>query len=172
MVRSAQSQTNRFVERCDWSDDDLSFRGTIALISGALKSKGEERTSTHYNADPATAKLLLRITISVSQLSIYGAVADRSEKLAQQISSHSSTGTWIPVVKMNNVSESIVASADVSILIRSSMINVPAQGNSMQQRGKIPKNLLEYFPVSEASDDTGFIGKIPAGQCFVTFQDI
>ena len=47
-----------------------------ALFRGTLKNKGSGRTSIHYNADPATAELLLRIVISVNQLSICGAAAD------------------------------------------------------------------------------------------------
>ena len=74
------------------------FRGTSALFRGVVKSRGGGRTSTNYNADPATAELLFRIFISVNQLSVYGAAADWCEKLAQQISDHSSS--WNPVAKV------------------------------------------------------------------------
>ena len=85
------------------------------------------------NADPATAELLLRIIISVNQLSIYGAVADWCEELAQQISDHSSSSTGNPVANVNNESESKVAPTVVSILTNSLLINVPAEGNLVQQ---------------------------------------
>ena len=61
------------------------FRGTNALSRGSLKNKGSGKTSIHDNCHPATAELLFRIIISVNQLSIYGAVADWCEELAQQI---------------------------------------------------------------------------------------
>ena len=62
MVLNAHSQSKRFVER---------------LV--------KKKTSVLYNGESATAKLSSRILVSVSQLSIYGAVADWCEALAQQI---------------------------------------------------------------------------------------
>ena len=59
------------------------FRETSALFRGALKSKGGGKLSIHCIWDPATAGLLFRILISVSQLSFYRAVADWCEELAQ-----------------------------------------------------------------------------------------
>ena len=75
----------------------LLFRGTSALFRGALKSKGGERSWIHYNADPATAELLLRSIVSVNQMSINGAAANWCEELAQQISDLSSSSTRNPV---------------------------------------------------------------------------
>ena len=69
------------------------FRGTRALFRGALKSKGGGQLSIHNNGDPATAEMSFRIIIAANLLSIYGAVADWCEELAQQISDHSSSGT-------------------------------------------------------------------------------
>ena len=82
------------------------FRGTSVFFRGAFKIKGGGRSSIHYNADPATAELLLRIIISVKQLSIYGAVSDWCEEFAQLISDRSSSSTWNPVAKVNDESES------------------------------------------------------------------
>ena len=65
--------------------------GASAFFGGVLQHKGRGRTSIHCNADPATAELLFRIIIPVSQLSIYGAVAAWCEELAPQISDHSSS---------------------------------------------------------------------------------
>ena len=45
-------------------------RGTSPLSRGPLKSKGGGKTSIHYKAELATAELLLRIVVSVHQLSI------------------------------------------------------------------------------------------------------
>ena len=54
------------------------FRGTSALSSGwtSGKGKGGGKTSIHYKVEPTTAELLLRIIVSVSQLRIYGAIAN------------------------------------------------------------------------------------------------
>ena len=60
-------------------------RGTSALARGPLKSKGDGRISIHYNAEPATAEQLLRIIVSVNQPSVFGAVAEWCQDLAQQI---------------------------------------------------------------------------------------
>ena len=84
-------------------------RGTSALSRGSLKSKEGGKPSIHYNGDSATAELVLRIIISVNQLSINGAVSDRCEELAQQISDHPSSSTGKLVAKMNDESESKVA---------------------------------------------------------------
>ena len=93
MVRNAHPQTKRIVEPCCRSDDDNlresghpPLKGTSALFRGLFTSKGGGRSPIHYNADPATAELLYRIIISVSHLSMYGAVADWCEELVQQIS--------------------------------------------------------------------------------------
>ena len=43
---------------------------------------------------------------SINSFSVYGAVADWCEELAQQISDHSSTGTGNPLAKANDESES------------------------------------------------------------------
>ena len=57
-----------------------------------------------------------------------GTVADWCEKFAQQISG-SSSGTGKMVAQVNDESESKVAPTVVSILTKSPLINVPAQGN-------------------------------------------
>ena len=56
-----------------------------------------------------TAELLFRIIVSVNQLSLYGAVSDWCQELAQLISAHSSSSTGNTVAKMNDESESKVA---------------------------------------------------------------
>ena len=95
-----------------------------------------EEHQLHYNADPATAELMLRMLVSVNHLSMKGAFADWYEELAQQISDVSSTGTGIPVAKANDESESKVAPTVVLILAGSLLLNVPARGNSVQQHSE------------------------------------
>ena len=47
-----------------------------------MKSKGNGKSSIHFNGSDDTVKVVLRTIISVNQLSIYGAVADMCEELA------------------------------------------------------------------------------------------
>ena len=51
-------------------------RGTRALETGTLKSKGGGKLSIHFCGDHETAEVVVPTVISVNQLSIYGAVAD------------------------------------------------------------------------------------------------
>ena len=74
-----------------------------------MKSDGGGRKSVRFYAEPETAELLLRTIISVNHFSIHGAVADRCEELAQQLSDHSSCSTGNLVAKMKKDSESKVA---------------------------------------------------------------
>ena len=57
------------------------FRCTSALGRGQLRSKGEGRTTIHFTASDDNAQLLLKLVISVNQLSLYGAVADLIKEL-------------------------------------------------------------------------------------------
>ena len=58
----------------------LTFRATSPLSRALLKSKGHRKLSIHFAADELTIDTILRIIISVNQLSIYGAVAALCEK--------------------------------------------------------------------------------------------
>ena len=69
------------------------FRGTSPSSRGPLKSKGGGKTSIHYNAEPATAELFLRIIVSVNQLSIQEAIAGWCQELAQRVEAHSPQST-------------------------------------------------------------------------------
>ena len=52
------------------------FRATTPLSRGQLKSKGKGKVSIHFfSADTDTVDTIYRITLSVNQLSVYGAVA-------------------------------------------------------------------------------------------------
>ena len=60
------------------------FRATTPLSRGILKSKGHGKLSIHFTADYSTIETILRIIISVNQLSIYGAVA----KVCEEFEAH------------------------------------------------------------------------------------
>ena len=55
------------------------FRATSPLSRGTLKSKGGGKLSFHFCADGDTIEAVFR-TLSVDQLSIYGAVSDLCEE--------------------------------------------------------------------------------------------
>ena len=56
------------------------FRATTLLSRGTLKSKGHGKLSIHFAADEHTIETILRIILSVNQLSVYGAVAATCEE--------------------------------------------------------------------------------------------
>ena len=70
------------------------FRATSPLPRGVLKSKGGGKLSIHNCADFVTIETVFRTIIAVSQLSLYGAVAEMCEECE---SCHDRTGR--PVVK-------------------------------------------------------------------------
>ena len=68
------------------------FRATTPLSRGQLKSKGRGKLSFHFTADQDTVDTIYRIILSVSQLSVYGAVAaiceefeDHQDKTGQPV---------------------------------------------------------------------------------------
>ena len=56
------------------------FRAPSAFSPGTLKSKGGGKLSIHFCADSETIDTVFRTSISVNQLSIYGAVSDLCEE--------------------------------------------------------------------------------------------
>ena len=89
----------------------LALGGTSALFQGAPKRKRGGRTSIHHNAESATAELLLRIVVSVNQVSVHGGMADWCQDLAQQIAARSPSSTENPVANLDNDKASQVPSA-------------------------------------------------------------
>ena len=134
------------------------------MFRGALKRKRGARPSIHYNADPATAQLLFRIVISINQISVYGAVADMCEELAQQISDHSSSSTGNPVAKVNKESEYKVAPTVVSILTNPPLINAPVHGDLLRSHNERFEHLPEDIQVIQVFANIGFIRKVSLGQ--------
>ena len=57
------------------------FRSTSTLEGGQVRSKGGGRTTTHFTASDDNVQLLLKMVISVNQLSLCGAVADMMKKV-------------------------------------------------------------------------------------------
>ena len=86
------------------------FRGTSALSRGPLKSNGGKNIDTLQRGADDCRELLLRIIVSVNQLSVYGAVADWCQDLAQQINAHSPPSTETPVAHVDDDPVSQVSS--------------------------------------------------------------
>ena len=81
------------------------FRASSALDRGYLRKKGGTY-SIHFNRDTSNAELLCRTIYSANQLSIYGAVADWCDALAQHLTGQS----FSSIEKINCESEWTVES--------------------------------------------------------------
>ena len=65
------------------------LRGSSAFEREELKSKGKGRSTIHFNGSDETIDVILRTSISVNQLSIYGAAADMCGDQAWVVSRNS-----------------------------------------------------------------------------------
>ena len=59
------------------------FRCTSALEKGQKRSKGWGKTTVHFTACEEKVQLLLKMVMSVNQLSLYGAIADMIQELPE-----------------------------------------------------------------------------------------
>ena len=87
------------------------FRATSPLSRGVLKSKGKGNLSIHHCADFETIETVFRIIVSVTQLSLYGAVAEMCEeyesyhnKTVRSIMEREFDPSFVPSVIKTNVS--------------------------------------------------------------------
>ena len=90
---------------------------------GSLKSQRGGKLSIHYNGDLSTAELLSRTIVSVSQLSVHGAISDWCDELAQQFSDSFVFHYGKPVADMN---EQLDCRLSPEVLSKPLVINVPA----------------------------------------------
>ena len=81
------------------------FRATSPLSRGQLKSKGHGKLSIHCCADLETIQTIFRISGSVNQLSLYGAVAEMCEeyetlhdRTEQSVVGGQSSSSFVPSV--------------------------------------------------------------------------
>ena len=93
------------------------FRGSSAFERGDLKNQGKGKLSMHFNGSDETVEVILRTVVSVSQLSVYGAVAELCEEFAWEIST-CSKGSEQPVAPDNL--ETTVMPPEVSTTDRTS----------------------------------------------------
>ena len=78
----------------------------------------------HVNGDSTNAELSRRTINSVNQLSVYGAVADWCEELAQQMTAQASSSIGKPTAQVNEQLDSPLAAEDVSAIMTSLETNV------------------------------------------------
>ena len=93
------------------------FRASSALDRGYFKKKGGQ-FSIHFSGDTSNAELFLRTINSVNQPSIYGAVADWCEELAQQIPVQASSSIEKSIAKMNEQLVRPLTSEDVKTFMK------------------------------------------------------
>ena len=67
----------------------------------ASSASEDTKSSIHFSGDPSNAELWFRTINSTNQLSIYGAVADWCDELAQQILGQSFSSIEKSIAKMN-----------------------------------------------------------------------
>ena len=125
------------------------FRSTSPLSRGVLKSKGGGKLSIHHCTDPGTIETVFRTTVSVNQLSIYGAVAEMCE---ENESCHDRTGR--PVVGGQFDSSFVPSVIKTNIPLNDD----PAQeGDLLRRYGERTEKLSRQDRLSKFCIDAGFL---------------
>ena len=139
----------------EWS---LVLRGTSALYRGSLKCKGGGEASTHSNAEPQTAALLLRTKISVYQLSIYGAVA------------HWCNNQILPAAEPHDEQNAApeVPPELVSLDTKHKTLDISAWEDLAQKRDEEFGDLFLGVELARVCEDAGLTRTVSAGQFIMT----
>ena len=134
------------------------FRATTPLSRGKLKSKGQGKVSIHFSADQDKVDTIYRITLSVNQLSIYGAVAAFCDEYEGQ-----PDNTEEPVILEG---QSIVlgeVKAEAPAREEPEDSNILLHKYFQQVKQLSPENRLCKF-----CKEAGFMSVVEVGQYFVT----
>ena len=137
----------------DLEQDNGHFSVLVQRKSGKL--------SIHCCADLETIETIFRITISVNQLSLYGAVAEMCEEYE---SLHNRTGQ--PVVGGQS-SSSFVPSV-IKTEVPSDCDDLAHKDLLLQQYGERIEKLSQQDKMSKFCMDAGFLSVVEIGQCFMT----
>ena len=125
------------------------FRATSPLSRGTLKSKGGGKLSIHFCADGDTIETVFRTIISVSQLSIYGAVSDLCDEYR---TCQARTVRPVPAGQRDPLFEQ----AKLLIMTPTPSIEILAQENLLQKY----KERVERLPQQDQlTRNVGFEGK-------------
>ena len=135
------------------------FRATSPLSRGQVKSKGHGKLSIHYPVDLETIETIFRTIISVNQLSLYGAVANKCEEYE---SLHDRSGQRDKVMGQSIVLSEI----KTDVLLEN---DDPAYQNFvLQQYEERIERLTQQDKVSKFCMDAGFLSVVEIGQYFMT----
>ena len=135
------------------------FRSTSPLSRGVLKSKGAGKLSIHYCADPGMIETVFHTTISVNQLSIYGAVADMCEE-------YESNHVGRPVVGEQSSSSFVPNLINTNVLLNN---DDPTHKELLLQRyGEKIEKKSQQDKLSKFCTDAGFLTIVEVGQYFMT----
>ena len=137
------------------------FRATSPLSRGTLKSKGGGKLSIHFCADGDTIETVLRVIISVNQLSIYRAISDLCEQY-----SACKTRTERPVLA--GQSDPLFEPAKLLTTTPTPSIEIPAQENLLQKYKERVERLSQQDRVIKIRTDAGFLKTVEVGQYFMT----
>ena len=148
------------------------LRGTSLLSRGPLKRKGGGKTSKQNNVEPTTSESLLRIIVSVNQLSFNGAIADWCQELAQRLEARAPQSTGTLVAKVDNEEASQVPSKDLSSLTKAPLWSLRGRGNFVRQHEEKFGNCPEDLQSRKACDDAGFARNVSQGQFVMTIPDL
>ena len=153
--RIAERMTSTFAE-----NKHPVFRST-SPSRRVLESKGGGKLSIHYCGDQGTIETFCRTIISVSQLSIYGAVADMCEECD---TCHDKTGRLVVEGQSN------------PLFVPSVMkTHIPLTDDPAQQEEDLLQRYLERIEKSSQQDrvsktctDAGFLTTVEIGQYLMT----
>ena len=89
----------------------------------------------HFSGDVTNAELSCRTINSVNQLSVYGAVADWCEELAQQMLAQASSSIGKPTAQVNEQLDGPLAPEDVTAIVTSPETDVSGDKISLSAAG-------------------------------------
>ena len=134
------------------------FRSTSPLSRGTLKSKGGGKLSIHFCADEGTIETVFRTTVSVYQLSIYGAVSDLCEEYE---ACHVKTGRPVLAGQSDPLFSSLMKTLTPST-------DDPAQEDLLQKCQERVERLSQQNRVIKICTDAGVLTTVGVGQYFMT----
>ena len=137
------------------------FRASTPLSRGRLQSKGHGKLSIHYAADLETIETILRIIVSVNQLSLYGAVAEMCEEYETL---HDRSGQ--PVVGGQSSSSLVLSVIKTEVLLDCDYL--ANKDLLLQQHGERIEKLSQQDTLTKFCMDAGFLNIVEIGQYFMT----
>ena len=133
----------------------------VHLSRGRLRSKEHGKLSTHYAADLETIETIFRTSISVNQISLYGAIAEICEEYETL---HERTER--PVVMVQSSSSLVLSVIKTEVPLD---CDVPANKDLLlQQYGERIEKLSQQDKLSKFCMDAGILNVVEIEQYFMT----